>query len=183
MLHPVYALFSQGMPARRYRQSELDVLFQRADRQWEQGKLQSAFRLFLAAAKGGDTGCQNNLGYFYDEGIGVKPNRARALYWYRRAYRRGVRCAASNIGVVYRDEENWKQALAWFERAIKLEDDDANLEIAKIYLHQMKDRAKAIHYLKQTLKAKPDDVTEASREEAQRLLKQLSSNSSTVRMK
>jgi FimV-like protein len=73
---------------------------------------------------------------------------------------------------VYCDENNLKQALEWFERAVKLKDGDANLEIAKIYL-QKNDRTKAVRYLKQVLRAKPDDVTEASREEAQQLLKSL----------
>ena len=117
--------------AKRYQQSELDSLFRRADKQWEAGNLRSAFRLFLAAAKGGDSGCQSNLGYFYDVGIGVKPNRSLALYWYQRAYRSGAGSAASNIGTVYRDERNFKEALKWFERAVKLADGEANLEIGK----------------------------------------------------
>jgi TPR repeat protein len=148
---------------------ELDSLFQRADRQLEAGNLRSAFRLFLWGAKAGDTSCQVNLGNLYADGTGVKPSRERALYWYRRAYRRGETCAASNIGVVFRDEGNFKRALAWFERAAELKDGDANLEIAKIYLAR-NDKTKAIHYLRETRKA--ESVTEASEEEAEKLLKQ-----------
>ena len=160
-------------PTKRHSQPDLDSLFERASRLWDEGKLQSAFRLFLAAAKAGDSSSQVNLGNFYSDGIGVRPNRVLALHWYRQAYRHGQRCAANNIGIVFRDEQKPKQALAWFERAVKLGDGDANLEIAKIYLHSQNDRAKAIRYLEKTLKAKSDDVTEGSREEAQRLLKQL----------
>src|SRR5579863_417820 len=105
-----------------HQQHDLELLFQRADKEWEAGNLRSAFRLFLAAAKAGDPSCQINLGNFYSGGIGVKPNRTSALYWYRRAYRQGYRSAASNIGMVYRDEEKLKKALAWFERAAKLKD-------------------------------------------------------------
>jgi len=154
---------------KRYQQSDLDGLFQRANEHWEGGKLRSAFRLFLACAEGGDSGCQVNLGTFYRDGIGVKPNRDRALYWYRRAYRQGESAAASNIGVVYRDEKNLKQALAWFERA---GDGDANLAIARMYL-QENDQTKAVRHLKRTLKAKPEEMSEASRDEAERLLKSL----------
>ncbi len=60
----------------------------------------------------------------------------------------------------------------WFERAVKLKDADANLEIAKIYL-QRGDWTRAASHLRRICKAKVGDVTEASREEAQRLLKQL----------
>ena len=159
---------------RRYQHSEQDSLFERANKHWEEGKLQSAFRLFLASAKAGDSGSQVNLGNFYIDGIGVKANRAQALRWYRRAYLLGERSAASNIGLVFRDEQKLKYALRWFERARDLGDGDANLEIAKIYIDK-NDRVKATGYLKQALKANADDVTEGSKEEANRLLKILKS--------
>jgi TPR repeat protein len=150
-----------------------DVLFAKASEQWDRGKLRSAFRLFLSAAKRGDPSAQHNLGYFYDVGVGVKPNRTAALYWYKRAFRRGYRTAANNIGTIFRDEEKTKQALSWFQRAIRLRDADANLEVAKIYLRGEGDVAKAVVHLKRAIKARPSDVTEGSKQEAQRLLKQV----------
>ncbi|MGH7118989.1 MAG: hypothetical protein ACREFP_08380 [Acetobacteraceae bacterium] len=54
------------------------------------------------AAKLGNPSAQLNLGYTYDVGIGVRRNRAAAIYWYRRAYRQGVGIAASNIGTIFR---------------------------------------------------------------------------------
>jgi len=161
---------------KKARQAELDDLFRRADDQYEKGRFKSAFRLYLAAAKGGDPSCQLNLGNFYHNGIGVKPNRDSALFWYRRAYRQGTGAAAHNIGILFRGESNFNQALAWFGRAVKKHDGDANLAIAKIYLESKNDKPKAIHYLKQTLKANRQYVMEESREEAQRLLKRLAHN-------
>jgi FimV-like protein len=155
---------------KRNRQHELDRLFQRADNHWDEGKLRSAFCLFLAGAKAGDRSCQLNLGNFYSDGIGVQANRDKALYWYRRGYRRGDACAANNIGIVFRDENKLKRALTWLERAVKMGNADANLDIAKIYL-QLNERQKAKRHLNQVCAA--TQVTEASREEAQRLLKSL----------
>jgi uncharacterized protein len=66
--------------------SPLDILFQRADEAWEAGNLRSAFRLFLRAAKAGDIGCRVNLGTFYCDGIGVRPNRAKGMHWYKRPF-------------------------------------------------------------------------------------------------
>jgi tetratricopeptide (TPR) repeat protein len=154
-------------------QESVDALFAKASEQWDRGELRSAFRLFLVAAKRGDPGAQHNLGYFYDVGVGVKPNRAAALYWYKRAFRRGYRTAASNIGTIFRDEEKTSQALSWFQRAIKLGDADANLEVAKILLRQEGEAGKAIAYLRRTTKAKEGDVTKGSKQEAERLLSQL----------
>lgn len=77
---------------RRAADSRAQESFTRGSAQWERGKLQSAFRLFLAAAKAGDEGAQINLGYFYDVGIGVKRNRGAALYWRVAHTLRLVRC-------------------------------------------------------------------------------------------
>lgn len=159
-----------------------DALFTKASEQWDHGKHLSAFRLFLAAAKYGDSGAFHNLGYFYDVGIGVKPNRAAALYWYKRAFRRGSGASASNIGTMYRDEKNTKEALSWFKRATRLGDADANLEIAKIYLRGNGDGSKANAYLQRTVRAKATDVTEGSRDEARRLLKRLAKRSGGPRL-
>ena len=159
--------------SRRQRQrAKMDELFEQASAKWDDGQARAAFRLFLKGAKLGDSGSQLNLGTFYADGIGVKPSRDLALYWYRRAYRRGERCAASNIGALFRDEQNLRQALKWYERAVMLGDSDANLEIAKILL-QRGESDKAAAFLVATLNAKTDDVTEASRDEAGRLLKQI----------
>lgn len=157
---------------RRLEKSALDLLFQRADSRWEEGNLRSAFRLFLAGAKAGDSGAQINLGNFYCDGTGLKPNRVRALYWYRRAYQQGDRAGANNIGVIFRSEGKLQRALVWFERAVKLNDTDANLEIAKIYLRGNR-REDAVSRLRLVYNARPYDVCEASREEAAGLLRDL----------
>jgi len=155
------------------REHEADALFEKADKQWDLGSLLSAFRLFYTSAKLGDSSAQHNLGYFYDNGIGIKPNRTKAMYWYNRAFHQGSRIAASNIGSIFRDEKSFKKALLWYQRAVKLDDADANLEIAKILLRETDNVKKAIIYLKRTIKAKPIDVTENSKIEARNLLKQL----------
>jgi TPR repeat protein len=152
--------------------SPLDILFQRADEAWEAGSLRSAFRLFLRAAKAGDIGCQVNLGTFYSDGIGVRPNRAKGMHWYKRAFRRGNSAAAQCIAITYRTENDLNRALAWFERAINLGYIGANLDVAKIYLKRGENK-KAIRHLKRVVKAKPYAVFEESREEAQRRLRRL----------
>ncbi len=151
----------------------LELLSQRADQAWEAGNLRSAFRLFLRAAKAGEIGCQLNLGTFYCHGIGVKPNREKALYWYRRAYKLGYSPAASNIACVYRDEDNQRKTLEWFQRAVNLGDVEANLNIAKILLDRG-EKKQAIRRLRLVAKAKPYvEVTADSWEQARRILRRL----------
>ncbi len=156
--------------SRLTRKSRASNLFVRADKQDERGKKRSAFRLMLAAAKLGDTGAQTNVGNYYADGNGVRRNRSAALYWYKRAYRRGDYCAANNIGVLWRDEKKLQRALSWFLRAVKLGDDEANLEIGKHYLHNKNNPRKAVPCFKQVMQS--DWVSEAGAEEAARLLRE-----------
>ncbi len=158
------------MSSKRSRKSEVDALFFRADKEWNRGKLRSAFRLFLLAAKGGDKASQVNVGNFYSDGTGIRRNIPKALYWYRRAYRRGDASAANNIGIVWRDAGNQQRALSWFLRAVKLGNDGSNLEIAKYYLRNANDPTSAISYLEKVCQS--DHASEGEVEKAKRALKQ-----------
>jgi uncharacterized protein len=110
-----------------------------------------------------------NVGHYYDDGKGVRRNRSAALYWYQRAYRKRDATAAHAIGVLYRNEGRAERALSWFEKAARLGDDGANLEIAKYFLEIDKQLAQAISYLKRVLSS--NQVSEAEQEEAARLLR------------
>jgi len=155
---------------KRSRKSDLDEIFIRAGQMEEGGHLRSAFRLFLAGAKAGETGCQLNVGNYYDDGTGVRRNRKAALYWYKRAYRHGMASAAHNIGILLRNDKNPKRALDWFKKAVRLGDDESNLEIAKYYLQNEIKPAKAIRHLEKVCES--NWVSEAGVEDATRLLKQ-----------
>jgi len=142
----------------------------RAEKEEERGKMRSAFRLMLAAAKLGSASAQINVGNYYDEGKGVRRNRSAALRWYKLAYRRGNSGAAHNIGCVWRNEGNLERPLYWFSRAVSLGDDESNLDIAKHFLRNQKDPRKAIPYLK---RVKPSGfVSKAGLEEAAELLRE-----------
>jgi TPR repeat protein len=150
--------------------AQTDTLFANASKYEDEGNLRMAFRLYLAGAKAGDGGCQINVGNFFDDGKGVRRNRSKALYWYLRAYRRGVSSAAHNIGIVWRKEGKQRRALSWFQKAVRLGDAESNLEIAKHYLISGVNPEKAIPFLRKVCKSKW--VSEAGIEEATDLLKQ-----------
>jgi len=147
-----------------------NLLYQRGDEAWQGGQLRPAFRFFLAAAKSGMVAAFSTVGNFYDHAIGVKANRDAALYWYRLAYRNGARSVANNIGCILRDRKRLRQAIKWFRRAVRQNDGDANLNIAKIYLGRG-DFSRAERYLQTT--AESAWATEASKEEANLLLREL----------
>lgn len=153
------------------RETRNDRRFDSADRYWDHGETGRAFRLFLAGAKDGDTSCQHNLGYFYDMGVGVRQNKAKALYWYRRAYRKGNGGSAQCIGTLYRERGNLPAALRWFRRAVEMGHDGAHLESARVHLSKETSAERAIPHLEAVIAS--DKVCAADVEAAKKLLKQL----------
>jgi TPR repeat protein len=129
-----------------------------------------------SAAKLGNCIGQLDLGYFYDLGIGIKRNRDLAIYWYRRAYRNDHFSGAANIGTIYRDEGKPTRALAWFLKAVKMGDVDANLEIGKMYIKERWGAREAVPYLTKVAEAPPQMVCENSRQQAIRLIQRLERN-------
>ena len=151
------------------RSMKANLFYHRADEAWREGHLRSAFRLFLAAANAGSDDARAVVAQFYDQGIGVKASEEAALRWYRLAYRSGNALAANNLGVIWRDRGKIDRALMWFLRALELGDEDANLEIAKIYLNAKSSPEKATQYLRNACTGK--FVTDGSKEEARALLR------------
>lgn len=130
-----------------------------------------AFRLFLLIADEiGEETALSTTGYFYDNGIGVRRNKTKAMYWYKRAYRAGSGTAAINVGLMFRQRGEATTALRWFRRALVIGEHEAALNIAQIYAGNAKPRL-AAGYLRFVLQAK--HVTESTREEASAMLNQL----------
>lgn len=165
--------------ARPTKKSRAESLWRQAEERQEQGKRRAAFRLMLAAAKLGSISAQLNVGNYYDDGRGVRRNRSAALYWFRRAYRRGDSSAAHNIGVVWRNDQKPHRSLYWFSSAVKLGDDESNLDIGKHYLHNEKNPRKAIVYFRRVRRT--GWVSEAGLEEAARLLRQAKRDLKAIR--
>ena len=74
----------------------IDTFSQACD-YWDAGQLHAAFRLFLRGAKEGDPSAQLNLAYFYGEGLSIRKNRNKELYWLRKAAKQEYASAARNI--------------------------------------------------------------------------------------
>jgi len=141
---------------------------------WEIGRRTVAFRLYSELASRGTSTGMLNLGYFYDCGIGVRKNRAMALKWYRRAYRRGSSAAASNIATIYRDDGRHRLEAQWYARAVRLKDGDAAVELAKLVLAGKGVRESRSHASRLLKRASVSQfITENGRDEARAMLNAL----------
>jgi TPR repeat protein len=143
----------------------------RAQDQSDKGFGVKAFKLLLEAAKLGDEEAQVTVGYDYAYGCTGGVDVDEAIYWWKRAYKKGSWAAAFNLGMFFRDAKQWTKALKWFERAVEAGDEDGLTEIAKIHLRYKGDRAAGLRYLKLATKAKAK-LTEPARMETERLRKE-----------
>jgi hypothetical protein len=72
-------------------------------------------------AKQGDADAQNEVGRYYQNGIGVAKDDAEATSWYRRAADQGHANAQDNLGWMYQNglgvAQNYVEAVSWYRKA------------------------------------------------------------------
>ena len=150
-----------------------DDWFLAANDAWDAGAHKKALSLFLKAAAAGETHALNSVGYFLDHGIGVKKDAAAARDWYRKAARAGDIAGCANLAICYRDEGNFRWARFWFERAYARGDDDAALELGRLFLWEgpNQNHRKVVDYLSKA--AASPCISAEGKKEAGTLLKSL----------
>ena len=153
--------------------AKAEPLFAKAEKCEENGLQKEAFEYLLKAADLGHTGAQVTLGNNFSWGKGVKKSSVRAAYWYRRAYRGGDESGAFNLALDKLKAKNIRSAMFWFERARAMGSGEAALELSKIYLGKKGGRPKALHLLQLTQKMKRAEISDETKQEAERLLSKL----------
>ena len=87
----------------------------------DRGHYATAIRAWLPMAEAGNAEAQNNVGYMYEEGLGVPQNYLLAMNWYRQAADSGLAEAQHNMGMLYHHgygvAENLIEAFRWFKMA------------------------------------------------------------------
>ena len=88
-----------------------------------------AFAAYKVGAEGGNRGCQHQLGYMYQDGLGVAQDYKQARVWYEKAAAQDHSKAVNALGVMY-DAGNgvtpsWRRAREYYKRAIQLGDSTA----------------------------------------------------------
>lgn len=114
-----------------------------------------AFKWFEKAAKNGLAEAQLNLAVLYLVGDGVKKNEKKGLEWLVKSANSGYVDAQYGLGKLYyygnAVEKDFSKAATWFEQAAAQQHAEAAFKLFSIYLYndEIKDRRKAVKYLKQ----------------------------------
>lgn len=110
---------------------------------------------FKKAAKLGDDEAENNLGYAYGHGIGVRIDYAKARFWFKKSAEQGNAGAQNNLGDLFYFGKgvprNFVKANYWYEKAARQGLVDAQNNLAFDYYHGRgvhKDTKLAIHWWK-----------------------------------
>jgi len=81
----------------------------------------TALRSWFALAEAGDPEAQANVGYMYEEGLGVSQQLDVAVGWYEKAAASGSMQANHNLGMIFAEgrgaPQSWVRALRYFEEA------------------------------------------------------------------
>jgi TPR repeat protein len=87
----------------------------------DRGHYATALRAWLPMAESGNAEAQNNVGYMYEEGLGVPQNYLIAMNWYRQAADNELAQAQHNMGMLYHHgygvAKNLIEAFRWFKKA------------------------------------------------------------------
>ncbi|MEM1090432.1 MAG: caspase family protein [Pseudomonadota bacterium] len=78
---------------------------------YDRADLETALKVWLPAAEGGDAQAQTYVGEMYEEGMGVPPDYAAAAKWYALAAEQGHPRAQINLGALYESGRGVSQDL------------------------------------------------------------------------
>jgi uncharacterized protein len=88
---------------------------------YNRGDYATALRLFRSLAEQGNADAQNDLGWAYEQGIGVQQDFKEAIRWYRLAAEQGYAPAQYSLGVIYYNgrgvPKNLREAIKWYQLA------------------------------------------------------------------
>lgn len=114
-----------------------DALIAEGTRLYRAGKLADSFAYFLQAARQGDARAQLQVGFCYEEGLGVDKDYNMAASWYKASAENGNTQAMKNLGQMLEYgagiNEDWKEAAKWYERAANAGHVDAMAALARAY--------------------------------------------------
>ncbi len=148
----------------------IDALFIEANKSHESGRYKRAFRIFLhLATRYEHTAAMGNLARMYELGEGTQRDLDASLMWDRKAAALGCAIARHNLAIYHRGRGDTVAARDIFQTLLDEGNDDAALELARMYAVSPLETKRVIRYLERALRSK-DGLTPHEREEAETLL-------------
>jgi uncharacterized protein len=125
-----------------------DEYTQKGIAHYEAKNYQAAFSFLEKAANLGDSMAMTQLALMYDAGEGVAADVEKSIEWDKKAIALGSSTSMLNLGITYRKLGQIREAKWCFENALKLGDEQAALELARLYSVSDKERDTVKEYLR-----------------------------------
>jgi len=105
---------------------------------YDRADYRTSLRVWLNAAKQGESEAQVNVGEIYEKGLGIIPDYELARLWYEKAAKKGNARAEINLGYLYEKglgvQKDLVKAINWYRKASGLVNNDlkfaSDIEIA-----------------------------------------------------
>ncbi|GHT96389.1 hypothetical protein AGMMS49545_21220 [Betaproteobacteria bacterium] len=152
-----------------YMRPEDEKQYCRASRLKDAGKYRPAFKIFRKLAKR-NTSAMVALACLYYAGRGVEYSFEKTVKWETKAAEQGDASGMLNLGITYRRAGDVRTAKKWFEKALRIGEGGAALELAKMYLISDRETRRVKDYLQRALEV--GNLCEAEEEEIQALLEE-----------
>jgi TPR repeat protein len=118
-------------------QSSIDEMVRNGNAARDRKDYAEAMRWYRLAADQGNATAQNNIGWLYDNGWGLKQDYIEAMRWYRLAADQGNASAQNNIGWLYRNgcgvKQDYVEAMRWYRLAADQGNASAQNNIGSLY--------------------------------------------------
>jgi TPR repeat protein len=95
---------------------------------YDRANYQTALKVWMGQAEGGDTEAQNYVGEIYLKGLGTEPDYTKAASWFEKAAAQGSRRARINLGYLYEQglgvQQDISKALNLYREASGISNDN-----------------------------------------------------------
>ncbi|CAG8524570.1 10732_t:CDS:1 [Ambispora gerdemannii] len=132
--------------------------------------IKKAFQLFHHSAVLGDPVAQSELGYFYNNELGITRNREMAHKWYSQSAKQGYPLGQSNLAYWYLcggnkvaagEKSNGKKAVYWYLKAADAGLASAEARLGLLFqkgIGTMKDKHEALRYYRKAVVQKNENA-------------------------
>lgn len=143
-------------------------IFKLADRHYEKGNLDVAFKIFLDLAKSGDIDSMSRVAIMFADGEGTPRDYKKSIYWDKKAAKLGSATSMLNLGITWRTLGELSKSRDCFIKALAAGNGEAALQLGKMYMFSQKELDTAKAYLQIAVKHK--SISQDSINEAKKLL-------------
>lgn len=147
---------------------------------YDRANYQTALKVWLEGAMGGDAEAQNNVGEIYSKGLGTAPDYGMAFQWFRKAADQGYGRAKINLGYLYEQglgvPQDQAMALNLYREASGIQDE---LLYASVVQVQIKAKDEQITGLQQQVQ-EGEAESAALRQQVEQLQRELQQRRSAL---